>query len=116
MKSVEGVNSSSWSVALGVADLPPERVRLASLRWVYHDQPQRRRAMTPPHCSQQPDPRTDPFRWPRAEAARAHDQFRQPEPLSQRQYAHHAGIPRSTLDYWLRRDDPAEADPQLHPE
>lgn len=72
--------------------------------------------MTPPHCSQPPSPRTDPFRWPRAEVAQAHDHFSQPEPQSQRQYAQHAGIPRSTLDYWLRRDDPAEADPQLHPD
>jgi hypothetical protein len=72
--------------------------------------------MTPPHCSQQPQPGTDPFRWPTAEAAKAHDHFRQPDPLSHRQYAQHTGIPRSTLGYWARRDDPAFADPQLHPQ
>jgi hypothetical protein len=72
--------------------------------------------MTPPHCSQPPAPRTDPFRWPRAEAAKAHEHSRQPQPQSHRQYAQQTGIPRSTLGYWARRDDPAEADPQLHPD
>ena len=72
--------------------------------------------MTPPHCSQQPQPGTDPFRWPTAEAAKAHDHFRQSDPHSQRQYAQHAGIPRSTIGYWARRDDPAFADPDLHPD
>jgi Family of unknown function (DUF6399) len=72
--------------------------------------------MTPPYCSQQPQPGTDPFRWPTAEATKAHDHFRQPDPLSQRQYAQQTGIPRSTLGYWTRRDDPAQADPLLHPD
>lgn len=72
--------------------------------------------MTPPHCSQPADPRTGPFRWHRAEAAKAHDHFRQPDPQSQRQYAQQTGIPRSTLGYWARRDDPAEADPDVHPD
>src|SRR4051794_4306713 len=72
--------------------------------------------MTPPHCRQAPEPRTDPVRWPRAEAAQAHDHFCQPQPQSQRQYAQQTGIPRSTLGYWARRDDPAQADPHLHPD
>jgi hypothetical protein len=72
--------------------------------------------MTPPHCSRPSDPRTDSFRWPRAETAQAHDHFRQPNPQSQRQYAQHTAIPRSTLGYWARRDDPAQADPHLHPD
>jgi Family of unknown function (DUF6399) len=72
--------------------------------------------MTPPHCSQPAEPRTDPFRWPRAEIALAHDHFCASDHSSQRQYAQHTGIPRSTLGYWARRDDPADADPQLHPE
>jgi len=72
--------------------------------------------MTPPHCSQPADPRTAPFRWPTAEAAKAHDHFRTPEPQSQRQYAQQTGVPRSTLGYWARRDDPALADPLLHPD
>jgi uncharacterized protein DUF6399 len=72
--------------------------------------------MTPSHCSQPADPRTDPFRWPRAETAQAHDHFRQPQPQSQRQYAQHTAIPRSTLGYWARRHDPAQDDPQLHPD
>jgi hypothetical protein len=72
--------------------------------------------MTPPHCTAPSDPRTDPFRRPRAEAAQAHDHFRQSQPQSQRQYAQQTGIPRSTLGYWARRDDPAQDDPLLHPE
>jgi len=72
--------------------------------------------MTPPHCSQPPQPRTDPFRWPTAEAAKAHDHFRQPDPSSHRQYSQQTGIPRSTLDYWVRRDQAALADPELHPD
>ena len=72
--------------------------------------------MTPPHCSQPADPRTDPCRWPRAEVAKAHDHFCQPDPQSHRQYAQHTAIPRSTLDYWVRRDQAALADPELHPD
>ena len=72
--------------------------------------------MTPPHCSEPAGPRTDPFRWPRAEAAKAHDHFSGPGHSSHRRYAEQAGIPRSTLGYWARRDDPAEADPDLHPD
>jgi len=72
--------------------------------------------MTPPHCSQPPDPRTGPCRWPRAEVAKAIDHFCQPDPQSHRQCAQHTGIPRSTLDHWARRDQAALADPQLHPD
>jgi hypothetical protein len=72
--------------------------------------------MTPPHCTAPSDPRTDPFRRPRAEAAQAHDHFRQSDPQSQRQYAQHTGIPRSTLGYWTRRDQATLADPELHPD
>src|SRR3954471_4355842 len=72
--------------------------------------------MTPPHCSQSAEPRTDPSRWPTAEVAKAHDHFRTPDPQSQRQYAQHTDVPRPTLGYWLRRDDPAQlADPDPHP-
>jgi len=72
--------------------------------------------MTPPHCSEPPAARTDPFRWPTAEAAKAHDHSCEPGHSSQRQYAQHTGIPRSTLGYWARRDHAALADPQLHPD
>ena len=73
--------------------------------------------MTPPHCSQPPDPRTDPCRWPRAEVAKAHDHFCQPDPQSHRQYAQHTGIPLpppSTTG--LAVDQAALADPELHPD
>jgi hypothetical protein len=72
--------------------------------------------MTLPESSEIPAPRTDPFRWPRAEVTNAHDHFSTPDPQSQRQYAQHTAIPRSTLGYWTRRDDPALADPDLHPD
>jgi hypothetical protein len=67
--------------------------------------------MTPSHFTNPPPPRTDPFRWSRADTAKAFDHFAAPDRSSQRQYAQQQGIPRSTLGYWLRRDDPADADP-----
>jgi Family of unknown function (DUF6399) len=72
--------------------------------------------MTPCHCSDPLAPGTAPFRWSRAEVANAHDHFCQDDPQSQRQYAQHTAIPRSTLGYWLRRDEAAFADPDLHPD
>jgi hypothetical protein len=39
-----------------------------------------------------------------------------PDPSSHRSYAQQTGVPRSTLGYWARRDDPARADPDLHPD
>jgi hypothetical protein len=67
--------------------------------------------MTPSHSTNPPPPRTDPFRWSRADTAKAFDHFAAHEHSSQRQYAQQQGIPRSTLGYWLRRDTPADADP-----
>jgi len=58
-------------------------------------------------------PRPDPFRWPRAEAAKAFDHFRKADPGSQRQYASEQDIPRSTLGSWLRRDDPTDVQADL---
>jgi len=69
--------------------------------------------MTPPHATNQPHTRTDPQRWQRPDVACAFDHFSQPDPGSQRQYAQQHGIPRSTLGSWLRREDPADKDPQL---
>src|SRR5260370_27205961 len=69
--------------------------------------------MTHSKCSEAARPRTDPLRWPRADAAKAQDHFRHPEHSSQRQYATAQGIPRSTLGYWLRRDDPSDLDANL---
>jgi hypothetical protein len=67
--------------------------------------------MTPSHSTNPPPPRTDPFRWSRADTAKAFDYFAAQDHSSQRQYAQQQGIPRSTLGYWLRRDTPADADP-----
>jgi hypothetical protein len=67
--------------------------------------------MTPSHSTNPQPPRTDPFRWSRADTAGAFDHFAAPDHSSQRQYAHDHDIPRSTLGYWLRRDTPADADP-----
>jgi len=65
--------------------------------------------MTPPHCTEQAAPRTDPFRWEGPTRAQAFDHFRHPDHSSQRQYARDHGIPRSTLGTWLRRDGAADA-------
>ena len=67
--------------------------------------------MTPCHSTNPSPSGKDPFRWPRADAAKAFDHFADPDHASQRQYAHDHAIPRSTVGYWLRRDDPADADP-----
>jgi hypothetical protein len=67
--------------------------------------------MTPSHSTNPQPPRTDPFRWSRADTARAFDHFAAGEHSSQRQYAHDHDIPRATLGYWLRRDDPTDNDP-----
>jgi Family of unknown function (DUF6399) len=67
--------------------------------------------MTPSHSTNPQPPRTDPFRWSRADTAKAFDHFAAEDHSSQRQYAQQQGIPRSTLGYWLRRDTPTDADP-----
>src|SRR5947209_2331628 len=69
--------------------------------------------MTPSQATNPTSPRPDPCRWPRAEAARAFDHFRQAAPGSQRQYASEQHIPRSTLGYWLRREDPTDLEADL---
>jgi Family of unknown function (DUF6399) len=67
--------------------------------------------MTPAQPTSPDQTRQEPFRWDRADAGKAFDSFSNPTAGSQRQYAKEHDIPRSTLGYWLRRDDPAEADP-----
>jgi hypothetical protein len=59
------------------------------------------------------DPRTDCFRWDRAEGARAFDHFQDTNHSSQRQYAEEHDIPRSTLGDWLRKEFPDHLDPDL---
>src|SRR3984957_2617930 len=88
-----------------------KRAQLVSLWWLFSGDHPRKRAMTPSHSSNPQPPRTDPFRWSRDDTAKAFDHFADRDHSSQRQYARQQGIPRSTLGYWLRRDDPANADP-----
>jgi hypothetical protein len=72
--------------------------------------------MTPPQPTPDHAPRPEPFRWDRADTAQALHDFhdpRRPHP-SQRRHAEQAGLPRSTLQHWLKRQrrldlDPAEA-------
>jgi len=66
--------------------------------------------MTLSHSTNPQPSGTDPFRWSRADTAKAFDHFADPDHSSQRQYAQDHDIPRSTLGYWLRRDTPANAD------
>jgi len=66
----------------------------------------------PGHQPTAADPsRQDPFRWPHADILTALDDFADPDPPSQRQFAQQAGIPHATFNYWLRHYSPAEADP-----
>jgi Family of unknown function (DUF6399) len=67
--------------------------------------------MTPVQPTSPDQTRQEPFRWGRADVGKAFDAFSEPTAWSQRQYAKEYDIPRSTLGYWLRRDDPAAADP-----
>ena len=69
--------------------------------------------MTPPQPTQANDPRTDPFRWSRADTATAFAHFSDPDHPSQRQYASQHGIPRATLGYWLRQQAPDDLDADL---
>ncbi len=61
--------------------------------------------MTPPQTNPDTVPTPDPFRWSRADTARAlHDCDHPDDPQrSQRASAHQAGVPRSTLRHWVRR-------------
>jgi hypothetical protein len=74
----------------------------------------RMRAMTLSQPTPAQDSRQDPFRWHRRHAASAYADFADPcqPPGSQRHYAQQHGIPRSTLGYWLRKEDPDFLDPQ----
>jgi len=62
--------------------------------------------MTPAQSNPDTDPPPGPGRWQRGHATQARYDFLHPEglPCSQRQFAQQAGVPRSTLGHWLRRD------------
>jgi hypothetical protein len=55
--------------------------------------------------------RQDPFRWSRGDIASTLDDFANPDPPSQREFAQQMGVPHATFNYWMRRYSPAEADP-----
>jgi hypothetical protein len=86
---------------------------------VFATRPTETQAMTPPQLNPDTDPRPDAFRWKHADVAQALHDFRDPQqpPASQRRFAHQAGIPHATFDYWVRRqqqhDDRAGDEPQL---
>lgn len=67
--------------------------------------------MTPSHSTQPTTPRTDPFRWSRADILNALDCFGDPDHPSQRAFAQQAGIPHATFNYWTRHYCPAADDP-----
>jgi Family of unknown function (DUF6399) len=58
-----------------------------------------------------PDPsRQDPFRWPHTDIRNALEDFANPDPPSQREFAQQFGIPHATFNYWLRHHSPDAAD------
>ena len=61
--------------------------------------------MTLPQLNPAPDTRPEPFRWTRLDTAQALHAFDDPcrPPDSQRAFAQQAGLPRSTLEYWVQR-------------
>lgn len=67
--------------------------------------------MTPSHSTQAKTPRTDPFRWSRADVANALDHFTSADSSSQRHCAEQLGIPHATLNYWTRHYSPDQDDP-----
>jgi hypothetical protein len=73
--------------------------------------------MTPPQANPAGDSRQDPFRYSRQDVAQTCDDFLdQDKPFSsQRAFAQQHGIPRATLGYWLRQQQP-DALGDLEPE
>lgn len=71
--------------------------------------------MLPPQPNPATEPRPDPFRWDRAQATQARHDFRNPDhpPRSQRQFARDTGMPRSTLQHWLRPGQHPDLEPEL---
>jgi hypothetical protein len=71
--------------------------------------------MTPCQRTATETPRQDSFPWTRLEAAQARADFldRHNPFASQRAFAEHHGIPRSTLGHWLRQQDPTDVDAEL---
>lgn len=71
--------------------------------------------MTLSHSTADPTPRQDSRPHSRSDRAAAFASFHDPaaEPLSQRAYAEHHRLPRSTLGDWLRQPTPDDVEPEL---
>jgi hypothetical protein len=71
--------------------------------------------MTPSQLKPDGQPRTEPFRYTRGDAAQALHAFHHPdhESLSQRAFARQQGLPRTTLQHWLQREQHPGSDPDL---
>ena len=69
--------------------------------------------MAPSQTTPDVSARPEPFRWERADTAQALHDFHDPRcsPPCQRHYAEQAGLPRSTLQYWLQRQRRLDLDP-----
>jgi hypothetical protein len=61
------------------------------------------------------DSRPDAFRWNRGETTQTRHNFQHPdrEFVSQRQFAQQTGVPRSTLQHWLRQTRHPDLEPEL---
>ena len=61
-----------------------------------------------------PTAAVNPVRWSREEVAQAFDRLnRCPPEISQREFARQAGIPRSTVQFWVQRREQLPLDPSL---
>lgn len=71
--------------------------------------------MTPPQLNPNTDTRPDPFRWSRAAATQTRHDFHHPErpTASQRQFCQDRGVPRTTLQHWLRQARHPHLEPEL---
>jgi hypothetical protein len=71
--------------------------------------------MTPSQLNPDTASRPDAFRWNRAAATQARHDFHQPDRVgaSQRQFSQQTGVPRATLQHWLRQTQHPELEPEL---
>ena len=71
--------------------------------------------MTPAQSNPASPPTPEPFRWTRPDASKAVHDFTHPDrdPTSQRQFAQQAGVPRSTLQHWLRQTQHPDVEAEL---
>jgi hypothetical protein len=69
--------------------------------------------LSPPNSTTDSPP--DAFRWRRDATIQVRHDFQHPdrEVVSQRQFAHQTGVPRSTLQHWLRQTRHPDLEPEL---